>query len=301
MIRPDNNRTIGLTITRVLLSLILIKDFLLYLVFADELIGGEAIMPMLSYAQILDGAGLEYMFLNFYNPIVTYSFLAIGLLASISFLFGYRVKLSGAVIFFCLITIKLRALFTQDGGDNVMVTMIPILLLASTYNIFNGKLNNNFKNEALKLIPFLAGIGIIVEFCLIYFAAGFSKALQPVWQNGEALYYILRIEDFRASDLNILLTKNAFFVKFSTWFTLFWELTFPLAIWFKKFRNIYLIAGIGLHIGIWMLMRIDNFSFVMLSIYPVFFLDYEYKKFYNKYLKKWFPGYSSLNYTLNKL
>jgi len=284
----ENNRAIGLTITRILLSFILIKDFILYLIFSDELFGNEAIVPMLSYAQVLEGLHLQYLFINFTNPTVTYSFLTIGLIASISFLVGYRVKLTGIIIFFCLITIKLRALYTQDGADNVMATMIPLLLLTSTYNILNGKLNNNFKSEVFKLIPILAGIGIILEFCLIYFAAGLSKMLQPIWQNGEALYYILRIEDFRASDLNILLTKNAFFVKFSTWFTLFWELTFPLAIWFKKLRNLYLIAGIGLHIGIWMLMRIDNFSFVMLSIYPVFFLDYEYKKFYHTYLKKWF-------------
>ncbi|MEM6719333.1 MAG: HTTM domain-containing protein [Bacteroidota bacterium] len=300
MMLSKNNRTIGLTIARILISLILVKDFLLYLIFADELIAGNAIMPLLSYAQILDGLNLEYMFLNFNNPIITYTFLAVGLLASISFLIGYRVKLTGIIIFFCLITIKLRALYTQDGGDNVVGTMIPLLLLASTYNLYNGKLNNNFKNEALQLIPILAGIGVIIEFCLVYFAAGLSKMLQPIWQNGEALYYILRIEDFRALNLNIELTKSAFFVKFSTWFTLFWELTFPLAIWFKKLRNIYLIAGIGLHIGIWMLMRIDNFSFVMLSIYPVFFLDAEYEKFYAKYLKKWFPGYSKMNYTTLK-
>jgi hypothetical protein len=301
MLLSKNNRTIGLTIARILISLILIKDFLLYIIFADELIAGNAIMPLLSYAQVLDGLNLEYLFVNFNNPIVVYSFLFIGLIASISFLIGYRVKLTGLIIFFCLITIKLRALYTQDGGDNVVGTMLPFLLLASTYNIYNGKLNNNFKNKALQLIPILAGIGVIIEFCLVYFAAGLSKILQPIWQNGEALYYILRIEDFRASDLNITLTKSAFFVKFSTWFTLFWELTFPLAIWFKKLRNLYLIAGIGLHIGIWMLMRIDNFSFVMLSIYPVFFLDTEYKKFYTKYLKKWLPMYSKVNYNLHKL
>lgn len=301
MLLTENNRTIGLTIARILISLILIKDFLLYLIFADELIAGNAIMPLLTYAQILDGLNLEYMFLNFNKPVVTYSFLSIGLLASVSFLIGYRVKLTGLVIFFCLITIKLRALYTQDGGDNVVGTMIPFLLLACTYNIYTGKLNNNFKSKTLKLIPVLAGLGVLIEFCLIYFAAGLSKSLQPIWQNGEALYYILRIEDFRASDLNIVLTKSAFFVKFSTWFTLFWELTFPLAIWFKKLRNVYLISGVALHIGVWMLMRIDNFSFVMISIYPVFFLDYEYKNIYTKYLKKWFIANSNLKFTANKI
>jgi hypothetical protein len=283
----QNNRTIGLTIARVLISIILIKDFLLYLMYAPELLGKNGIVPLLTYAQILDGLGLEYLFVNFTNPTVMYLFLGIGLLASCFFLVGYRVKLSGLVIFFCLITIKLRAVFIQDGADNIVGTMVPFLLLASTYNLWNGKLNNNFKKERFKIIPVLAAFGVLFEFCLVYFVAGLSKAMYPVWQSGEAMYYILRIEDFRASYLNIWLTKSAFFIKFTTWFTLFWELTFPFVIWFKKLRNVYLLAGVALHMGIWMLMRIDNFSFVMLSIYPVFFFDYEYQKLYRYFVKKW--------------
>ncbi|XLS28492.1 HTTM domain-containing protein [Flavobacteriaceae bacterium M23B6Z8] len=282
-----NNRTIGLTITRVLISLILIKDFLLYLIYAPELLGKNGIVPILTYAQILDGLGLEYLFVNFNNPTAMYLFLIIGLLASCFFLVGYKVKLSGLVIFFCLITVKLRAIFIQDGADNIVGTMLPFLLLAATYNLWNGKLNNNFKSRSLQIIPVLAALGILIEFCLVYFVAGLSKIVQPIWQNGEAMYYVLRIEDFRASDLNIWLTQSAFFVKFSTWFTLFWELTFPFVIWFKKLRNVYLLGGLALHFGIWMLMRIDNFSFVMLSIYPVFFYDHEYRWLYRKYLKKW--------------
>jgi hypothetical protein len=282
-----NNRTIGFTITRVLISLILIKDFLLYIVYAPEILGKNAIVPILTYAQILDGLGLEYLFINFTNPLAMYIFLSLGLLASCFFLVGYRVKFSGLIIFFCLITIKLRAVFTQDGADNIIGTMIPFLLLVSSYNLLNGKLNNNFKRESFKIIPLLAALGVIIEFCLVYFVAGLSKIVQPIWQSGEAMYYILRIEDFRASYLNIWLTKSAFFIKFTTWFTLFWELTFPFVIWFKKLRNVYLLAGVALHMGIWMLMRIDNFSFVMLSIYPVFFFDYEYQKLYRYFVKKW--------------
>ena len=287
MIQFHNNRTIGLTIARVLISLIVIKDFLLYLMFSDKLIGDKAIVPLFTYMQTLDVLNLEYFFIDFSNTYAVYTFLLIGLLASSCFLFGFKMKLSGMVVFLCLITIKLRALFTQDGADNVIGTMIPLLLLATSFNLITGRLNNDFKNKTLKMIPLLALYGIIFEFCLIYFAAGLSKLLQPIWQNGEALYYVLRIEDFRASDLNIWLTKSSFFVKSSTWFTLFWELTFPIAIWFKKLRNWYLLSGIALHIGIWMLMRIDNFSFIMLSIYPIFFADKEYLAFYNKYLKKW--------------
>ncbi len=282
-----SKRTIGLTIARVLVSLMLIKDFLLYFLYAEELLGPDAIVPLLTYIQILEGLHLEFIFVNFSNPLVLYTFLSIGLLASCSFLMGYRVKLTGVLLFCCLISIKLRALYTQDGADNVIGTMLPFLLLASTYNLYTGKLTNNFKRPALQLLPALAASGILLEFCLIYFAAGLSKVVQPIWQNGEALYYILRIEDFRASLLNIELTKNAFFVKSATWFTLFWELTFPFAIWhFRRLRNWYLIAGIALHIGIWFLMRIDNFSFVMLSFYPIFFFDAEYRRFYNRYLKR---------------
>lgn len=291
----QNNRTIGLTIARVLLSLIVLKDLILYFLYSEELLGKEGIVSFITYIQLLELSNLDFLFINFADPFITNIFLGVAFLSTLSFLYGYRVKLSGLILFFCLFTIRFRALYAQDGADNVMLTMVPLLLLASTYNLYTGKLNNNFKHRALQMIPILAGVGILYEFCLIYFGAGLSKILQPVWQNGEALYYILRIEDFRASNLNIYLTENAFFVKTATWGTLFWELTFPFAIWFsKKIRNWYLVGGIALHIGIWTLMRIDNFSFIMLSFYPVFFFDYEFKAFYERYLKKWFGRFKDV-------
>ena len=243
-------------------------------------------MPLLSYVQTLDVLNLDYLFINFTNPVVTYIFLVAGLLVSLSFLIGYRVKLSGVLLFFVLLTIKMRTLFMQDGGDNVIATMLPFLVLACSFNIYNGSMVNNFKNSNLQLVSKLAVLGIIIEFCLIYFIAGFSKMMYPVWRNGEALYYILRIEDFRATSLNVWLSESAFFVKFNTWFTLFWELTFPLAIWFRKTRRWYLISGVVLHLGIWMLMRIDNFSFVMLSMYPIFVSNKSYVK-----VCEWLLGY----------
>jgi hypothetical protein len=298
----SKSRSIGLTITRVLLCLIILKDLALYTLYADELLGIDGIVPILTYAQFLEYVNMPYLFVNFTNSVVLYTFLGVAITAACAFLVGYRAMLSGLVLFFCMMTIKLRALFTQDGADNVIGTMLPLLLLCSTYNLLTGKRNNQFKREWLQWVPFLAGVGVLYEFCLIYFTAGLSKAVQPVWQSGEALYYILRIEDFRASSLNVALTEYAFFVKGSTWFTLFWELTFPFVIWFsRKIRNLYLLAGIALHIGIWMLMRIDNFSIVMLSIYPVFFLDTEYKVLYRRYLKKWEARFAPVLFTQTKL
>ncbi|RDV10707.1 hypothetical protein DXT99_26090 [Pontibacter diazotrophicus] len=56
-------------------------------------------------------------------------------------------------------------------------------------------------------------------------------------------------------------------MKTLTYFTLVFEIAFPMLIWFNRFKLPLMACGVLLHIGIFLLMRIDGFSIPMLLCY----------------------------------
>ena len=116
----------------------------------------------------------------------------------------------------------------------------------------------------------------MIQVCFVYLFTGLAKHEGELWRNGTAVYYTMRVKDFMATRWNIPLTENHYFVVLSTYFTMFLEMAFPFLIWFRKTKYYIMIGGIILHVGIWVFMRIDNFSWVMLATYFIFITNSEY-------------------------
>ena len=166
--------------------------------------------------------------------------------------------------------------------------MLPFLAFANSKPLIGWKrILPASKNTSWGIITnhiaSLATLGLMLQLSLIYFFTAISKMGQEIWQNGTALYYILRINDFRASDLNISLTRWGPFVVFVTYLTLAWEFSFPFLIWSRKTRTVIVLVSLLMHFGIFVLMRIDNFSFIMVSFYPLLFTDDELRKGYERF------------------
>lgn len=281
---PNNfkNKSTGTTITRVMISFIILKDLVIYLAHAETLFGSSAIVPYQVYSRILESYNLQFLQYPFYNQAATLLFLAVSVVACLLFLLGIRKYITGTLLFLCLFELKNRNIFIMDGADNVIWIMLPFLTLAQSQPLLSN--HEKTKSQAppnpasvKDHLALLAVLGITIQLCFIYFFTALSKMLHDIWQNGTALYYILRLEEFRGSPLNVPLTKNAFFVKSITWFTLLWEAAFPFLIWFNKTKKYVIAAGILMHAGIFLFMRIDNFSFVMVSLYPCLFTNEELK------------------------
>ena len=130
------------------------------------------------------------MQVNFDSDITTYIFLTISIITCSSLLIGYKTFISGLILFFCLMTIRFKCLFMQDGADNVIYIVLPFVILLKSYNILSLNLINNFKKKSYKIISILAVIGILFQLSLTYFFGALSKLKETVWQNGEAIYYL---------------------------------------------------------------------------------------------------------------
>jgi Vitamin K-dependent gamma-carboxylase len=281
------NRKIGVTIFRIMIGILVLKDFISYFFNSSFLFGHKAIVTYGIYVDITNYFNLNWLCINFNNNTNIIIFCVLGILFSISFLLGVFTRLSAVFLFFLLFIFKIRALYMLDGADNVISVMLPFFVFLDSYCLIDSLEKYKLKIIA-KFEPYVSITGkwfskaMILQICVIYFFASFHKLQGDVWLEGTALYYILNSDDFSASSLNAIITSSIIAVKFFTWFTILFQFAFPFLVWFKKTKYTMLLLGISFHIGIFILMRIDNFSFIMLACYSIFLTDNEYENLIRK-------------------
>ena len=280
------SRHVGFTVYRKVLSLIVITDMIFYLPLAQKLLGKDGIIPYKDY--IKDTSFLRYPFEVEFAP---EAFVLLVLTVSFLFLIGFKKKWSGTILLVCLIILHARASFVLDGSDNVILVTLPYLL----FWLFT---ENNTKPVSLfgrvlwkspsKSVSTLIGIAFMAQICFVYLFGAIAKSRAEMWQDGTALYYVLLLDDFRATSWNVPLAQNFWFVKVGTYATLLWEMAFAFLVWFKRTKILILAIGIGFHIGIYIFMRIEDFSWIMIASYAVFITDVEYHTYHKalKFFKK---------------
>ncbi len=106
---------------------------------------------------------------------------------------------------------------------------------------------------------------------LIYLSSALWKLLYPIWRDGSAVYWALNLNAFHRFPWQLPVAAEPLVVLL-TWGTLLFELFFPLLVWFRVTRTPTLLAGLGLHLGLWLTLEIGPFSLVMMASY-IAFLD----------------------------
>jgi hypothetical protein len=107
--------------------------------------------------------------------------------------------------------------------------------------------------------------------CVIYFAAGFDKAMGRQWWNGEAIWQTVSQPIFSTFDLSWL-AKPSWIPMVAGWSTLAVEIGYVFFIWPRSTRKVWCIATIGLHLGIGLFMGLVFFSSVMILLTVCLFL-----------------------------
>jgi hypothetical protein len=112
---------------------------------------------------------------------------------------------------------------------------------------------------------------IQVQVALIYFVTALWKLNNVLWRDGSALHYVFENPQFRrfaalgSPGLDPWTTL-------ATYATLGWELAFAFLVLHRRTRRWALISGTAMHLGMWGLLELGPFSWLMLASY-VAFLD----------------------------
>ena len=103
----------------------------------------------------------------------------------------------------------------------------------------------------------------------MYLFAGLEKLSYQAWIDGTAVNFILRNNIFNRVNMDWI-TAIPFVIYPLTWLSLLFQISFPAAIWFERFRKPLLLAGLLMHVGIFIFLDVEWFSLTMLAAYAVF-------------------------------
>jgi hypothetical protein len=152
-----------------------------------------------------------------------------------------------------------RQSYGMDGADQInIVTLITVTIC--------------FAISSDMVIKKIGIIFLGVHLGFAYFVSGFAKLISPVWRNGMAAKGVLSTYSY-GSPLTQELVKKNIFSYFICWFTIAFECLFPftLLISNSSFVLIWLAIGLFFHLGIAIIMGLNDFIWAFCAGYAAFF------------------------------
>ncbi len=191
-----------------------------------------------------------------------FSVYALGLLG---LALGWRTRLSAAVAWLAHAMTVNTGYFSIYGLD----TMIQICLFycvwmptGAVWSLDAWRLRRPAVSTAA------AGLALRVlqvHLCLIYLNAGVAKMRSVQWWNGEAIWRTLMEPQFSVVDVSWL-SQVPGLAMLLCYFVLLVEVGYPLFIWPRRTRALWVAATLALHLGIGLFMGLWLFALIMMLL-----------------------------------
>lgn len=199
------------------------------------------------------------------------------LLLIVLFIFGVGKNVVAIVLFFFLDAVQSLSSVILNGGDNYIKFILLYLVFMNSYEYFSIKKQRFKTSDKTALSNFLsnvAGYSICIHLCLIYFVSAMHKIHTDLWFNGVATYYTFLSERFGGGNaINQWLAKNGFMVTLTTYGTIIIEMFYPVLVWFKETKLIFIFSAIALHLGIAVVMMLYDFQVLFIVVQGMFVSD----------------------------
>jgi len=201
------------------------------------------------------------------DPISNFAFLFIiaQLISGFLILFNISTNKFTYVLFYLLSSnLQVPIAYGLDGGNNLANILFLYLL------IFDWSDLKCLDIKTREYTTFIAFSLTVIQVCLVYLVAGFSKVEGDLWQNGTALYYIMQIPQYYTPYLSDLALQSDIILVLGNYATIIFQLYFPI-IFFKPVKRIWISIGILLHISISLVLGLLQFGALMSIVYILFF------------------------------
>jgi hypothetical protein len=187
------------------------------------------------------------------------------LLAGLSLLLGVFCRLSAvAAWFFHLCAVKSGGLMSY-GMDNFTTIGLFYLMLAPFPDRYALERKWRKARESNhQMLGFFRRV-LQVHLCLIYFFGGVAKSLGSGWWNGTSIWRALTRPPFNVISPEVLLPWKDLLILLGVG-TCVLEVGYPVFIWLKKTRLIWLVCVLGMHAAIGAAMGLYLFALIMIVL-----------------------------------
>jgi hypothetical protein len=192
-------------------------------------------------------------------------------LACAALIVGFRTRLAAVLVFIGILSFQRRNPYVFNSGDGLIRLIAFYLMLAPA----GAALSIDRWRETRSLWEFpdraVWGLRLMqVQLSVVYISTFWLKLQGTTWNNGTAVSYAQRLEDLVRFQVPSLFSHSALISNLATWGTLALEGSIPILIWNRRLRPYVAAAGIALHLGIDLSIRVGFFSVAMFTLYLAF-------------------------------
>lgn len=214
---------------------------------------------------------------------------AASIVAAAMFTLGLFTRVAAVLTYAGLVSFYNRNPWLMNAGDHLVVILVFLCIVAPAGLRFSVdawlRRRRAARTGRLPAAVPVYGVTIVrLLVCFVYLSSFVHKMSNSSWRKGEAVTRILDSARFGSG----LVDFDSFPIveRMATWGTLVIEGVFLLAL-LKRWRPWILIAGIGLHLGIELMMKIPMFTAVMLVSYIALLDDGEVRWLLRPVLGRW--------------
>lgn len=187
------------------------------------------------------------------------------LFAGCCLLIGFLSRASAILAWFVHLCAAESGGFVSYGVDNFMTIGLFYLMLSPLPDRYS--LDQRWRKLPPKnphLLGFFRRV-LQVHLCLIYFFGGVAKCLGSGWWDGSNLWRALIRPSFNVIAPEILIRLKYLFPVAGIVICLL-EISYPVFIWNRKTRGIWLVAICAMHVAIGLTMGMCLFAFIMIVL-----------------------------------
>jgi predicted DCC family thiol-disulfide oxidoreductase YuxK len=273
---------IGASITRIMLGAWAVYYYLLHYPVRSLLWGPAGIWP---YDRFIEHQQLFSVWQLGPSPVLFEALYHLGIVIAVAYTLGLWPRVMGVLHWVMIWSLGERNPFIGDGGDNIMRIVLLFLILVNTGAYFSLKsprpadatLSPTTSHQVAAVIHNFGVLLILAQLSMLYMSTGLYKAMGELWQNGTALYYILRVEEFSWPGVADFVFRSPYFVVLGTYGTVLFEILFFPLLFNRWTRYALIVVGGVFHLGITLFMGLVTFGWSMFSIYPLLLTDREYE------------------------
>jgi HTTM domain len=191
--------------------------------------------------------------------------------ACVCLMLGLGTRLAAVVVFAGIVSFERRNPFVFNSGDGLIRVMALYLALApsgaalSLDSLRRGP--GRFWEQPLRA-PWAWRL-LQVQFSVLYVSAAWAKLRGGSWNDGTAVSYALRVADLHRFGAPHFLSHGVLASNLLTYGAVAIELALGVLVWNRRLRPWVLAAGLLLHLGIELTIRVGFFSLALFVLYLV--------------------------------
>ncbi|KTG09984.1 hypothetical protein AUR64_10270 [Haloprofundus marisrubri] len=264
--------TRALALFRISLGLLLVVDLALRARHLEAFYTDAGVFPLVLHAElypIVSHLSLHALSGDLWFQALL--FLVAGL-CGVALLVGYRTRLALLLSFLLLVSLHARNLGVLNGGDSVLRRLLfwsLFLPLGERWSVDALRRSGSPKPQA-KRVASLASAALLIQVVLVYAVNAVFKLRGDLWLDGEAVRYVLSLEQFTILFADTVAQYPALLHAVDLlWLGL--VIASPLLLVFSgRLRTVLVSLFVGMHLGMLLTMRIGIFPLISITALLVF-------------------------------